>query len=151
MNITDDRFNRGSQGKFAPKSADPRKVRSINVTDYTWQWLDKEAKKHGQTRNDFLESLSLGEHPFMETDKPFMETDKLKAENQLLQEHKGELEAEVANLQDEIRTLKSQFQEQPLKRAVNPFDLLNDLKGQRKKSKATVDDIEAILEILENG
>lgn len=147
MPNTDDKFlSRGAQGKFTTKSANPRKVRSVNLTDWAWTSLERLAKEHGQTRNDFLESLTLGEYPFMETDKPFIEMDELTA----LREQNQKLEAEIAILKDEIYSLKSQIQSQAPQKAVDPFDLLNGLKGRRKKSKAVLADIEAIVEILEN-
>lgn len=147
MPNTDDKFlSRGAQGKFTTKSVDPRKVRSVNLTDRAWTSLERLANEHGQTRNDFLESLTLGEYPFMEKDAPFKEMEELTN----LREQNQELEIEVATLRDEIRSLKSQIQSQAPKKAVDPFDLLNELKGRRKKSKAVLADMEAIVEILEN-
>jgi len=70
---------RNTSGKFAPKSEVPRKVRSVNLTDATWQWLATIADKAGMSRNDYLEVLAAEDsNPFMETvipqTTPFMET-----------------------------------------------------------------------------
>jgi hypothetical protein len=71
-------------GQFAPKSEVPRKVRSVNLTDWAWQWLAAVAKKAGMSRNDYLEALAEGEIPLMETvqpqPQPFMETVKTERE-----------------------------------------------------------------------
>ncbi|MEG3898133.1 MULTISPECIES: hypothetical protein [unclassified Microcoleus] len=68
---------RNRSGKFAPKSETPRKVRSVNLTDETWNSLAAVAEKTGKSRNDFLESLLQGNNPFIETvlipNQPLME------------------------------------------------------------------------------
>lgn len=56
-----------TSGKFVPKSDSPRKIRSVNLTDETWQRLAAVAQKTGKTRNDFLESLLQGNNQFIET------------------------------------------------------------------------------------
>ena len=61
---------RNTPGKFAPKSETPRKIRSVNLTDETWQRLAAVAEKTGKSRNDFLESLLQGNNPFIETVEP---------------------------------------------------------------------------------
>jgi hypothetical protein len=61
---------RDTLGKFAPKSEVRRKVRSVNLTDDAWQWLEAVAKKAGMSRNDYLEVLAEGSIPFMEMVKP---------------------------------------------------------------------------------
>ena len=70
---------RNTSGKFASKSEVPRKVRSVNLTDDTWQWLATVADKAGMSRNDYLEALATEDsNPFMETaipqTTPFIET-----------------------------------------------------------------------------
>ncbi len=44
-------------GKFAPKSDEPRHVRSIRLTDKTWGALGVSASERGITRADLLEQL----------------------------------------------------------------------------------------------
>lgn len=44
-------------GKFAPKSDKPRYVRSIRLTDKTWEELGAIAAQRGITRADLLEQL----------------------------------------------------------------------------------------------
>jgi len=61
---------RNTSGKLAPKSETPRKIRSVNLTDETWQRLAAVAEKTGKSRNDFLESLLQGNNPFIETVEP---------------------------------------------------------------------------------
>jgi hypothetical protein len=57
-----------TSGRFAPKSEVPGKVRSVNLTDNTWQWLATVADKAGMSRNDYLEVLAAKDsNPFMET------------------------------------------------------------------------------------
>jgi hypothetical protein len=69
---------RNTSGKFAPKSETPRKVRSVNLTDETWNRLAAVAEKTGKSRNDFLESLLQDNNPFIEMVNfqtlPLMET-----------------------------------------------------------------------------
>jgi len=75
---------RNRSGKFAPKSETPRKVRSVNLTDETWNRLAAVAEKTGKSRNDFLESLLQGNNPFIETvlipNQPLMEAVLLETE-----------------------------------------------------------------------
>lgn len=47
-------------GKFAPKSDEPRQVRSIRLTDSTWKALGAIAAQRGITRADLLEELVEG-------------------------------------------------------------------------------------------
>jgi predicted transcriptional regulator len=44
-------------GKFAPKSSEYRHVRSIRLTDKTWETLGAIAEQRGITRADLLEEL----------------------------------------------------------------------------------------------
>lgn len=53
--------NRTDQGKFALKSESERKVRSIRVTDRTWDDFGFEADKRRITRADLLEQWVRGE------------------------------------------------------------------------------------------
>ena len=58
---------RNTSGKFAAKSETPRKIRSVNLTDDTWQWLAEVAAQAGVSRNDYLEAMAEGKVPLMET------------------------------------------------------------------------------------
>jgi hypothetical protein len=51
------KFERGESGKFAPKSNEPRIVRSIRLTDTTWKILGEIADSRGITRADLIEHL----------------------------------------------------------------------------------------------
>ena len=51
---------RTSGGKFAPKSEEHRRVRSIRLTDSTWEVLGAIATQRGITRADLLEGLVEG-------------------------------------------------------------------------------------------
>ena len=44
-------------GKFARKSDEPRRVRSIRLTDVTWKVLGAVATQRGITRADLIEKL----------------------------------------------------------------------------------------------
>jgi hypothetical protein len=44
-------------GKFAPKSDEPRHVRSIRLTDTAWKVLGEAAEQRSITRADLLEKL----------------------------------------------------------------------------------------------
>ncbi|MEG4589113.1 hypothetical protein QUA54_28435 [Microcoleus sp. MOSTC5] len=57
------------------------------------------------------------------------------------------LRLEIGNLQAELDAYKQQ-QPAPASELPEPADLLNQLKGRRKKSKAELADVEKILEIL---
>lgn len=48
---------RTDDGKFAPKSEEHRRVRSIRLTDSTWEVLGAIAQQRGITRADLLEEL----------------------------------------------------------------------------------------------
>jgi DNA repair exonuclease SbcCD ATPase subunit len=60
------------------------------------------------------------------------------------------LRLEIGNLQAELEAYKQQQPTTELE-LLEPADLLNQLKAQRKKSTATLADVEKILEILEEG
>jgi hypothetical protein len=49
---------RGRSGKFAPKSDEHREVRSIRLTDSTWEELGKLADQRCITRADLIEQLT---------------------------------------------------------------------------------------------
>jgi hypothetical protein len=164
---------RDTLGKFTPKSEIPRKVRSVNLTDDAWQWLAEEAQKAGMSRNDYLEVLAEGNNPLMETAQPeslplietvgseieagdvniaqqqksellpFIET--VGSENQRLHMELGNLQVENEALKKEVQRLLSALE---LPEAPN---LLNQLKAKRKKTTASLADVEAILEIIEES
>ena len=48
---------RDTLGKFISKSELPRKVRSVNLTDETWQWPATVTETAGMSQNDYLEVL----------------------------------------------------------------------------------------------
>jgi hypothetical protein len=52
---------RDDGGKFAVKGDGIRAVRSIRLTDSTWESLGEKANEHDMTRADFLEGLVGGE------------------------------------------------------------------------------------------
>lgn len=54
-------YDRGDGGKFAFKSGTARAVRSIRLTDATWDKLEDKADEHGITKADYLEALFSGE------------------------------------------------------------------------------------------
>ena len=164
---------RDTSGKFAPKSEMPRRIRSVNLTDDAWQWLAAEAQKAGMSRNDYLEALAFGNNPLMETARPeslpLMETvgakieaggvniaqqpnskllpfiETVGTENQQLHMELGNLQVENEALKKEVQRLLSALE---LPEAPN---LLNQLKAKRKKTTASLADIEAILEIIEES
>ena len=49
--------DRTEQGKFAPKSEEPRHVRSIRLTDKTWEKIGFAAEKRRITRADLIEQM----------------------------------------------------------------------------------------------
>ena len=164
---------RDTLGKFAPKSEVPRKIRSVNLTDDAWQWLAAVAEKVGMSRNDYLEALAEGSSPFMEMVKPqtqpLMETveaerkvdeaniekqpdtefypfiETVGTENQRLRKELGNLQVENEALKKEVQRLLSALE---LPEAPNLF---NQLKAKRKKTTASLADIEAILEMIEES
>ncbi len=48
-------------GKFAAKGSEPRIVRSIRLTDSTWNALEDKASEQDMTKADYLEALVSGE------------------------------------------------------------------------------------------
>lgn len=50
--------DRTEQGKFAPKSEEYRQVRSIRLTDKTWQKIGFVADKRRITRADLIEQMA---------------------------------------------------------------------------------------------
>lgn len=50
--------SRSEHGRFASKSDEPREVRSIRLTDSTWQKLGDIADSRGITRADLIEELA---------------------------------------------------------------------------------------------
>ncbi len=48
-------------GKFAVKGSEPRTVRSIRLTDSTWNALEDKASEQDMTKADYLEALVSGE------------------------------------------------------------------------------------------
>ncbi len=50
-------MKRDGQGKFALKDEDPRRVRSLRLTDSAWEKLGIAARASGMTRADWLEEL----------------------------------------------------------------------------------------------
>jgi hypothetical protein len=189
-------------GKFAPTSEVPRKVRSVNLSDYAWQWLAAVAQKAGMSRNDYLEALAAEDgNPFMEAvilqTSPFMETveanlktdtakmayqpnsevlpfiETVQTENQRLHIELGNSEAKVDILNQELAEARSQLEterascselkaklsklkensapaaEPSKKLTPDAATILSQLRARRKKSTATLGDVEKILEILE--
>ena len=49
---------RGERGRFAAKSDNPREVRSLRLTDTTWEKLGKAADSRRITRADLIEQLA---------------------------------------------------------------------------------------------
>jgi chromosome segregation ATPase len=93
---------------------------------------------------------------------PLMET--VRAENQRLQIELGnseakreELNQELASVREQLETVQAENKElkasQPATEfePLEPSELLNRLKAKRKKATASLADIEAILEILEES
>ncbi len=52
---------RGKAGKFIQKTDEKRQVRSLRVTDSTWELFGKYAEERGLTRADWLEELIQSE------------------------------------------------------------------------------------------
>ena len=50
--------DRTEEGKFAPKSEEPRHVRSIRLTDTTWEKIGFAADKRRITRADLVEQMA---------------------------------------------------------------------------------------------
>jgi DNA repair exonuclease SbcCD ATPase subunit len=171
---------RDTLGKFAPKSEVPRKIRSVNLTDDAWQWLAAVAEKAGMSRNDYLEALAEGSSPFMEMvqsqSQPLMETveTERKVDEANIEKQLGNSSVELENLNQELVALRSQLEieradrkqleaqlsEKEQNRAPaatlsekstrDAATILSQLRARRKKSKADLADLEAILEILES-
>lgn len=53
--------DRGDRGRFAAKGDVSRAVRSIRLTDTTWEALGEKADDHDMSRADYLEALAAGE------------------------------------------------------------------------------------------
>jgi hypothetical protein len=113
--------------QFVPKSEVSRKVRSVNLTDEAWKFLGDFGEAQGMTLNDYIEALLQRGIP--DCSHPFVET--------------GETE---------VKLYGADIAHQPAAEFDLPeaADLLNRLKAKRKKKvTASLTDIEAILEILE--
>ncbi|MEG4409139.1 hypothetical protein [Microcoleus sp. MON2_D5] len=107
---------RNTAGKFAPKSEAPRKVRSVNLTDETWQRLAAVAEKTGKSRNDFLESLLQGNNPFIETVaihmQPVMEMVQVETETDganVTQQHNSSVLPLIETAHFELEALKQEL------------------------------------------
>lgn len=100
---------RGDNGLFTQIGDEQRKVRSLRLTDTTWDTLGRIAESKKATRADLVEELSA---------TYYMDT-------------------------IGIEPCNTRAQELP-----EPAILLNQLKGKYPRSKASLKDIEAILEIL---
>jgi len=81
------------------------------------------------------------------------EVSELKSELRARDTTISEANEQIARLESELAATQSRSQPQPTPTPTielpEPADLLNQLKGKRKKSKADLADIEKILEILE--
>ncbi len=62
-------FNRDEHGLFKYKGNSERKVRSIRLTDETWETLGEKAEDNDMTRADFLEALATGQIEWEESEK----------------------------------------------------------------------------------
>lgn len=49
---------RSQEGKFAPKSDEPRSVRTMRLTDTVWTKLGEMAESRGITRADLIEQIA---------------------------------------------------------------------------------------------
>ena len=141
---------RNTSGKFAPKSGTARRVRSVNLTDNTWQCLASLATKAGMSRNDYLESLVLSNNPFMETGKPriqpFMETVEFEKET-----YEASTEKQPTN--KDLPFMKTVGLAPiaigvELSRQDLAAEVLNQLRAVRRKATASLADIETILEMM---
>jgi len=108
--------NRSTSGKFAAKSETPRKIRSVNLTDETWQRLAAVAEKTGKSRNDFLESLLQGNNPFIKTvavqAQPLMEMVPSETEidgAKITQQPESDISPLMETVQFELETLKQEL------------------------------------------
>jgi regulator of replication initiation timing len=77
------------------------------------------------------------------------------AELNQLHERNGDLGLEVQNLKEELATVKRDREENKKsapagKDFPDAADLLNQLKSRRRKSNATLADVETLLELLED-
>ncbi len=105
-------------------------------------------------------------YPFIETvlsevESVKLELEAVRAENQLLQLGNSSVEVETLNqelafVREQLETVRAENEKLKARQPVTEFelpeagDLLNKLKAKRKKSKADLADLEAILEILES-
>jgi len=105
-------------------------------------------------------------YPFIETvlgevESVKLELEAVRAENHLLQLGSSEVEVETLNqelvaVRSQLETVRAENEKLKASQPVAEFelpeagDLLNKLKAKRKKSKADLADLEAILEILES-
>jgi AcrR family transcriptional regulator len=55
------RRKRSTSGKFERDYAEPKRLRSIRLTDTAWENLDEIAQKHNLTRTELIELLARGE------------------------------------------------------------------------------------------
>ncbi|MEG4294474.1 hypothetical protein Q5692_18700 [Microcoleus sp. C2C3] len=124
---------RNTSGKFAFKSEAPRRVRSVNLTDEDWKLLGDFGEAQGMTRNDYIEALlrkgipDFG-HPFIETDET-------------------EVKPYGADITQQPDSKVLPFMEMDKKDLA--AEVLNQLRAVRRKSTASLADVEAILEMIE--
>ncbi len=83
-------------GKFAAKGSEPRTVRSIRLTDSTWNALEDRASEQDMTKADYLEALVRGEIEWESDD----------SDKEQVTEFDFDVE-EVAEILTEALTLKS--------------------------------------------
>jgi len=155
---------RNTAGKFALKSEVPRKVRSVNLTDASWQWLAAVADKLGMSRNDYLEALAESSISFMETaelqSQPFMEMAEphLEEDASITQQLNTEVSSLMETVQAEIEFLEQQSQSQSRRLEEQDQELLKlqerngdlersvqNLREQLEKERASREEIEVEL------
>jgi hypothetical protein len=68
-----------------------------------------------------------------------------------LEKHADQTAIKISKLEAELETYKQQQNPTHAINLAEPADLLNQLKGKRKKSKVELADVETILEILEGA
>lgn len=67
--------DRNALGWFARKGSSERKIRSIRLTDETWNFLGEKADDNDMTKADFLEAIAAGEIKWNEDDETKSDVD----------------------------------------------------------------------------
>ncbi|MBD2040187.1 hypothetical protein [Microcoleus sp. FACHB-672] len=143
---------RGEDGLFTQIGHEQRNVRSLRLTNTTWETLGQIAEAKEATRADVIEEFAATYYTVSEDNHP--------GNTRQLEQEVEDLREDKELLKDAICTVAALQPEIPIQTATERCEalqsdlpdagtLLNQLKGKHPKSKASLKDVETILGLLE--